>query len=75
MSAQASMDTDDGATSIVEMLFYTSLVALVSAGDKVGSSPRRLVIVNTKVRATRLNPLDVISAKDFCLLVATINYL
>ena len=45
------MITDDGATSIVEMLFCTSLVALVSAGDKVGSSPRRLVIVNTKVRA------------------------
>lgn len=32
----------DGDTSIIEMLFSTSLVALIS-------SPRRLVITNTKV--------------------------
>lgn len=31
------------------MLFCTSLVALVSAGDKPSASPRRLQIVNTKV--------------------------
>lgn len=40
---------DDGATSVVEMLFCTSLVALVGAGDKPSSSTRRLQIVNTKV--------------------------
>lgn len=39
----------DGATSIVEMLFCTSLVALVGAGDRPASSTRRLQIVNTKV--------------------------
>lgn len=39
---------DEGASSIVEMLFCTSLVALVGAGDRPGSSPRRLQIVNTK---------------------------
>jgi len=39
---------DEGATAIVEMLFCTSLVALVSAGDKPSASPRRLQIVNTK---------------------------
>jgi len=42
----------DGATSIVEMLFCTSLVALVGAGDRPSSSTRRLQIVNTKVRFT-----------------------
>ena len=31
------------------MLFCTSLVALVSVGDKPSASPRRLQIVNTKV--------------------------
>lgn len=40
---------DDGAASIVEMLFCTSLVAVVGAGDKPSASPRRLQIVNTKV--------------------------
>lgn len=42
--------SDDGAASIVEMLFCTSLVAVVGAGDKPSASPRRLQIVNTKVR-------------------------
>ena len=45
--------TGDGATSIVEMLFCTSLVALVGAGERPNSSTRRLQIVNTKVRAAR----------------------
>jgi hypothetical protein len=31
------------------MLFCTSLVAVVGAGDKPSASPRRLQIVNTKV--------------------------
>lgn len=40
-----------GATSLVEMLFCTSLVALVATSDadaKSNASPRRLQIVNTK---------------------------
>lgn len=43
---------NEGATAIVEMLFCTSLVALVSAGDKPSASPRRLQIVNTKRQST-----------------------
>jgi len=42
----------EGATSIVEMLFCTSLVALVGAGDRPGSSTRKLQIVNTKRQST-----------------------
>lgn len=38
----------DGGISIVEMLFCTSLVALVGIGDQPAMSPRRLQIVNTK---------------------------
>jgi len=42
---------DQGATGIVEMLFCTSLVALVGAADtQPANSPRKLQIVNTKVR-------------------------
>ncbi|SGZ30487.1 BQ5605_C048g12380 [Microbotryum silenes-dioicae] len=43
---------NEGATSIVEMLFCTSLVALVGAGDRPSSSTRRLQIVNTKRQST-----------------------
>lgn len=43
-------DVDDGARGIVEMLFCTSLLALVGAADQPQSSPRKLQIVNTKVR-------------------------
>ncbi|CAE6412639.1 unnamed protein product, partial [Rhizoctonia solani] len=38
----------DGARGIVEMLFCTSLIALVGAADQPSSSPRKLQIVNTK---------------------------
>lgn len=41
---------DDGARGIVEMLFCSSLIALVGAADQPQSSPRKLQIVNTKVR-------------------------
>ena len=34
----------------MEMLFCTSLIALVGAADQPQSSPRKLQIVNTKVR-------------------------
>lgn len=40
---------DDGARGTVEMLFCTSLLALVGAADHPQSSPRKLQIVNTKV--------------------------
>ncbi|KAE8542510.1 hypothetical protein D1P53_001289 [Cryptococcus gattii VGV] len=44
---------DQGATGIVEMLFCTSLVALVGAAENQPSnSPRKLQIVNTKRQST-----------------------
>ncbi|TYJ57794.1 hypothetical protein B9479_001404 [Cryptococcus floricola] len=44
---------DQGATGIVEMLFCTSLVALVGAADTLpNNSPRKLQIVNTKRQST-----------------------
>ncbi|OCF35222.1 autophagy-like protein 18 Atg18 [Kwoniella heveanensis CBS 569] len=44
---------DQGATGIVEMLFCTSLVALVGAADtQPSNSPRKLQIVNTKRQST-----------------------
>jgi hypothetical protein len=48
----------DGPTAIVEMLFCTSLVALVGAADNKSSSasPRRLQIVNTKVSLDLAGP-------------------
>ncbi|KAG8716998.1 autophagy protein, partial [Ceratobasidium sp. 394] len=39
---------NDGSRGIVEMLFCTSLIALVGAADQPSSSPRKLQIVNTK---------------------------
>lgn len=42
------VSADDGARGIVEMLFCTSLIALVGAADQPQSSPRKLQIVNTK---------------------------
>jgi hypothetical protein len=41
---------DDGGIGIVEMLFCTSLIALVGAGEQPTHSPRSLQIMNTKVR-------------------------
>ena len=45
----SALPVDDGARGIVEMLFCTSLIALVGAADQPQSSPRKLQIVNTKV--------------------------
>ncbi|CCD26534.1 phosphoinositide binding protein ATG18 NDAI_0H03610 [Naumovozyma dairenensis CBS 421] len=39
---------ESGSYSIVEMLFATSLLALVGSGDEPALSPRRLQIINTK---------------------------
>lgn len=41
--------------SIVEMLFCTSLVALVGVADQEGFNSRQLQIINTKVQATFLS--------------------
>ncbi|OWZ42760.1 autophagy-like protein 18 Atg18 [Cryptococcus neoformans c8] len=46
-------NNDQGSTGIVEMLFCTSLVALVGAAENQPSnSPRKLQIVNTKRQST-----------------------
>ncbi|KAK9460856.1 WD40-repeat-containing domain protein [Lipomyces oligophaga] len=42
----------DGAIAVVEMLFSTSLVALVGIGDQPSLSPRRLHVTNTKRQTT-----------------------
>ncbi|EGF96980.1 uncharacterized protein MELLADRAFT_46252, partial [Melampsora larici-populina 98AG31] len=42
----------DSAIGIVEMLFCTSLVALVGTGDRPSPSTRKLQIVNTKRQST-----------------------
>jgi len=41
----------DGGAGIVEMLFCTSLVAIVGSGDNPSRSSRRLQIINTKTKA------------------------
>jgi len=43
---------DAGAVGICEMLFCSSLVAVVGAGDDPSLSPRRLHIMNTKTKST-----------------------
>ncbi|KAF9131550.1 autophagy protein [Mortierella sp. 14UC] len=51
---------------IVEMLFCTSLVAIVGAGDQPASSPRRLQIINTKRQSTICEltfPTSILSVK------------
>jgi autophagy-related protein 18 len=45
----SSLSIAAGGTGIVEMLFCTSLVALVGAGEHPAFSPRQLQIINTKV--------------------------
>ena len=52
------------------MLFCTSLIALVGAADQPSSSPRKLQIVNTKVRRYPA-ALPIISSNH--LLAATIH--
>ncbi|RKP13495.1 WD40-repeat-containing domain protein [Piptocephalis cylindrospora] len=42
----------NGGMGVVEMLFCTSLVALVGAGEQSNFSPRRLQIINTKRQST-----------------------
>ncbi|KAF9930017.1 autophagy protein [Modicella reniformis] len=46
------LSTASNSIGIVEMLFCTSLVAIVGAGDQPTSSPRRLQIINTKRNST-----------------------
>ncbi|KAJ7136168.1 WD40 repeat-like protein [Mycena epipterygia] len=57
---------NDGARGIVEMLFCTSLIALVGAPDTPASSPRKLQIVNTKRQSMiceLLFPSSILSVK------------
>ncbi|KAF8223979.1 WD40 repeat-like protein [Tricholoma matsutake] len=57
---------NDGARGIVEMLFCTSLIALVGAADIPQSSPRKLQIVNTKRQSMiceLLFPSSILSVK------------
>ncbi|KAJ7196287.1 WD40 repeat-like protein [Mycena pura] len=57
---------NDGARGIVEMLFCTSLIALVGAPDTPSSSPRKLQIVNTKRQSMiceLLFPSSILSVK------------
>lgn len=42
----------DGGMGIVEMLFCTSLIAIVGLGDQPSMTPRRLKIINTKRHST-----------------------
>ncbi|ORY56214.1 WD40 repeat-like protein [Neocallimastix californiae] len=44
--------TEDLGIGIVEMLFSTSLVAIVGTGERMNSSQRRLLIANTKRNST-----------------------
>ncbi|KAF9281058.1 autophagy protein [Mortierella alpina] len=56
----------DSSIGIVEMLFCTSLVAIVGAGDQPVSSPRRLQIINTKRQSTICEltfPTSILSVK------------
>ena len=46
------MLTADGALSIVEMLYSTSLLAIVGAGEQPALSPRRLLLFNTEIGTT-----------------------
>jgi autophagy-related protein 18 len=43
-------DSNEGGMAVVEMLFLTSLVALVGAGEQPSFSPRCVRLYNTKVR-------------------------
>ncbi|KAF6070152.1 WD domain, G-beta repeat family protein [Candida albicans] len=43
---------NDESTGIVEMLYCTSLLATVAQGEEIGSSPRKLKIINTKTKST-----------------------
>lgn len=42
----------DESIGIIEMLYCTSLIAVVGLGDEPGTSPRKLKIINTKRQAT-----------------------
>ncbi len=48
MLSVAGDRSGEGGAGIVEMLFHTSLVSLVGAGEQASFSPRRLRLWNTK---------------------------
>ena len=47
-SGSLCYEKSDGALSIVEMLYSTSLLAIVGAGEQPALSPRRLLLFNTE---------------------------
>lgn len=56
----------DGGIGIVEMLFCTSLIAIVGLGDQPSMTPRRLKIINTKRHSTICEltfPTSILSVK------------
>lgn len=46
---QKCFESNEGGASIVEMLFNTSLITLVGAGEQAALSPRRVRLCNTKL--------------------------
>ncbi|RCK60442.1 Autophagy-related protein 18 [Candida viswanathii] len=57
---------NDESIGIVEMLYCTSLLAIVAQGEEIGSSPRKLKIINTKTKSTICDltfPLTVLHVK------------
>ncbi|GEQ71708.1 hypothetical protein JCM33374_g5394 [Metschnikowia sp. JCM 33374] len=50
--AKCSHARREESVGIVEMLYCTSLVAVVGLGEEIGSSPRKLKILNTKRQTT-----------------------
>lgn len=57
---------NDESTGIVEMLYCTSLLATVAQGEEIGSSPRKLKIINTKTKSTICDlifPLTILQVK------------
>lgn len=67
LADKITMVLEAGGTGIVEMLFCTSLVALVGAGEHPAFSPRQLQIINTKV--TMRKPLGTLRMTDCHLLL------
>jgi len=56
--------SDEGGVSLFEMLYCTSLIALVGAGEQPAFSPRRLRIFNTKTEKVRVNKLSSVALRQ-----------
>jgi len=60
-SGSLCYEKSDGALSIVEMLYSTSLLAIVGAGEQPALSPRRLCLFNTET-GTAVKELNFVTA-------------